>query len=81
MCQATVYLDGEKIMEDVLIVEPFAEGVRLVKLFEPIQVVPAIIRKIDLMKHQVILESTSESEVEDERIRETEGPDPPLDRT
>jgi predicted RNA-binding protein len=66
MCQAAVYLDGKKIMEDVLIVEPVAEGVRLVKLFEPMQVVPALIRKIDLMKHQVILESTAESEVENE---------------
>ena len=66
MCQAAVYLDGEKIMEDVLIVEPVAEGVRLVKLFEPIQVVPAVIRRIDLMKHQVILESPTGSEVENE---------------
>ena len=66
MCQATVYLDGEKIMEDVLVVEPVAEGVRLVKLFEPMRVIPAMIRKIDLMKHQVILESAAESEVENE---------------
>ena len=66
MCQATVYLNGEKIMEDVLIVEPVSKGVRLVKLFEPMQVVPATIRKIDLMKNQVILESTAESEVENE---------------
>ena len=66
MCQAAVYLDGKKIMEDVLIVEPVSNGVRLVKLFEPMQVVPAMIRKIDLMKNQVILESTAESEVENE---------------
>jgi predicted RNA-binding protein len=66
MCQASVYLDGEKIMEDVLMVEPVAEGVRLVKLFEPMQVVPALIRKIDLMKHQIILESAGESEAENE---------------
>lgn len=66
MCQAAVYLDGKKIMEDVLIVEAVAEGVRLVKLFEPMQVVPAMIQKIDLMKHQVILKSTAESEVENE---------------
>jgi len=66
MCQATVYLDGEKIMEDVMLVEPVVEGVRLVKLFEPMRVVPAMIRKIDLMKHQVILESVAESEIENE---------------
>jgi predicted RNA-binding protein len=66
MCQAAVYLDGKKIMEDVLIVEPVSNGVCLVKLFEPMQVVPAMIRKIDLMKNQVILESTAESELENE---------------
>lgn len=62
MCQATVYLNGEEIMKDVLLVEPTPEGVMLVTLFEPPRVVPAIIRKIDLMKHQVILESTEEVE-------------------
>lgn len=57
MCQATVYLNGEEIMKDVLLVEPTPEGVKLVTLFEPPRVVPAIIRKIDLMKHRVLLES------------------------
>jgi predicted RNA-binding protein len=66
MCQATVYLDGEKIMEDVLFIEPVAEGVRLVKMFEPVQLVPARIRSIDLMKHKVLLESQVESEAKDE---------------
>jgi predicted RNA-binding protein len=64
MCQATVYLDGEKIMEDVLVVEPVADGVRLVKLFEPVQLVQATIRKIDLMKHKIILITPKESEKE-----------------
>ncbi len=62
MCQATVYLDGKKIMEDVLVVEPMEDGIRLVKLFEPIQLVQASIRKIDLMKHKIILETPQESE-------------------
>jgi len=44
MCQATVYLNGEVIMRDVLMVEPIPEGVRLIALFEPVQVVPAAIR-------------------------------------
>lgn len=66
MCQATVYLDGEKIMEDVMVLEPVAEGIRLIKLFEPVQVVPAQIRRIDLMKHQVILETRQESEAKNE---------------
>jgi predicted RNA-binding protein len=64
MCQAAVYLDGEKIMEDVLVVEPVSEGVRLVKLFEPARLVKATIRKIDLMKHKVMLETPQESETD-----------------
>ncbi|MEJ2303857.1 MAG: GNAT family N-acetyltransferase [Anaerolineales bacterium] len=47
MCQATVYLNGEVIMRDVLMVEPVQEGVRLTALFEPVQVVPAAIRRIE----------------------------------
>ena len=62
MCQATVYLNGEVIMRDVLMVEPLPEGVRLIALFEPVQVVPAAIRQIDLIKHRVILESLQESQ-------------------
>ena len=79
MCQATVYLDGEKIMEDVMLVEPVSDGFRLVKLFEPVRFVPGILRKIDLMKHQIILETTQIGEVEDERTRETENINTPLD--
>jgi predicted RNA-binding protein len=67
MCQATVYLDGEEIMKDVLLVEPLPEGsLRLVTFFEAPRVVPATIRKIDLIKHKVILESPPESEVSNE---------------
>jgi predicted RNA-binding protein len=66
MCQATVYLNGEEIMKDVLLVEPTPEGVMLVTLFEPPRLVPAIIRKIDLMKHRVILESMEEVDEEHE---------------
>jgi predicted RNA-binding protein len=62
MCQATVYLNGEKIMEDVLVVEPVEDGIRLVKLFEPMRFVQASIRKIDLMKHKIFLETAEESE-------------------
>jgi predicted RNA-binding protein len=61
MCQATVYLNDKVIMQDVLIVEPVPEGVRLTALFEPVQVVPARIRLIDLNKHRVILEALAES--------------------
>jgi predicted RNA-binding protein len=62
MCQATVYLNGEVIVEDVWMVEPVAEGIRLIALFEPVQVVPAAIRQIDLIKHKVILESLQEDQ-------------------
>jgi len=79
MCQAAVYLDGKKIMDDVLVVEPVKDGVHLVKLFEPIQLVRASIRKIDLMKHQIILETPQIAEVEDERAREIKSTDSPLD--
>jgi predicted RNA-binding protein len=57
MCQVAVYLDEEKIMESVLLVEPVPEGVRLVKLFEPPLVVPAVIRQVDLMKNKLFLTS------------------------
>lgn len=76
MCQATVYLNGEVIMEDVLMVEPVPEGVRLIALFEPVRVVPAAIRQIDLIKHKVILESLQESNVNHERNGETTGAEP-----
>ena len=66
MCQATVYLDDVVVMKDVMIVEPVPEGVRLVALFEPIKVLPAVIRQIDLIKHRVMLESISINEVSDE---------------
>ena len=66
MCQARVYLDGEESMKDVLLVEPVPEGIRLVTFFEAPRVVPAIIRKIDLIKHKVILESLGALEVGDE---------------
>jgi len=62
MCQAVVYLDGEEVMQDVLLVEPVPEGIRLVALFDQPRVLPAVIRKIDLMKHKVILETRQEKE-------------------
>lgn len=60
MCQATVYLDGREIMRDVVRVEPVPEGVRLSTFFDPPQIVPAVIREIDLLKHRVVLESLPE---------------------
>lgn len=76
MCQATVYLDDKMIMQDVMLVEPVPEGIRLIALFEPVQVVRAAIRQIDLIKHKVILESLQENEGSRERSGETAGGDP-----
>jgi predicted RNA-binding protein len=79
MCQATVYLNGKEIMRDVMIVEPVPEGVRLIALFEPVQIVPAKIHQIDLIKHKVILETLQERKERHERITKTARADPPLD--
>ncbi len=79
MCQATVYLNGEMIMRDVLMVEPVPESVRLTALFEPVRVVPAAIRRIDLIKHRMILESLQQGEKSYERSRETARANPSLD--
>ena len=60
MCQATVYLNGEEVMRDVLRVELLPDQqVRLFTFFEPPRDLPAVIREIDLIKHRVILESPS----------------------
>jgi predicted RNA-binding protein len=67
MCQATIYLDGKVYMQDVLLVEPTPEGIRLVSLFEPVQVVPALIRQIDLLKHRIFLDSLQGGEKLPER--------------
>lgn len=80
MCQATVYLDDEVIMQDVLMVEPVPEGIRLTALFEPVQVVPAVIRRIDLIKHRMILKSLEESKESHDRSGETARANPLLDR-
>ncbi len=62
MCQVAVYLDDEKIMDNVMLVESLPEGIRLVKMFEPPRVVPAVIRQIDLMKNKLILETVEKDE-------------------
>ncbi|MBU0510246.1 MAG: CooT family nickel-binding protein [Chloroflexi bacterium] len=66
MCQVAVYVDDEKIMDDVMFVEPVPEGVRLIKLFEPPLVVPAIIQRIDLMKNKLFLAKIEQEEVQHE---------------
>lgn len=57
MCQITVYLDDEKIMENVMFVEPTPNGVRLTTLFEQPLEVSATIQKVDLLKNKLILKN------------------------
>ena len=56
MCQITAYLDDEKIMENVMFVEPTPNGVVLSTMFEQPREVSAMIRKIDLLKNVLYLE-------------------------
>jgi predicted RNA-binding protein len=69
MCQITVYLDDEKIMENVLLVEPTPEGVRLVAMFEQPREIKAAIQKIDLIKNILILGNTGKEEIKNGRER------------
>jgi predicted RNA-binding protein len=68
MCQATVYLvrDGqersEEIMQDVILLETTADGVRLSTFFEAPQTVRARIGRIDFLKHTVTLVSEFEGD-------------------
>lgn len=66
MCQLAVYLDDEKIMDSVMLVEPTPGGVRLTRLFEEPVMVPAAIKQVDLMKNQLILEKVDDGEKSDE---------------
>lgn len=66
MCQATVYLNGEEIMRDVLRVQLLPDQqVRLFTFFEPPRELPAVVREIDLIKHRVLLESPSSGSEEE----------------
>jgi predicted RNA-binding protein len=79
MCQVAVYLDDEKIMDDVMLVEAVPEGILLVKLFEPSRVIPAAIRRVDLMENKVFLDTVEQGEHKNGRDRQTESADPALD--
>ena len=62
MCQAKVYLDGNKIMEDVIWLEPTQDGFLLRSLFDDAREVNGRLESIDLLKHQVRLASTAPNE-------------------
>jgi len=59
MCQATVYLDEEKIMEDVIWLEPTEDGFLLKTFFEEPKEVKGTIKSIDLLKHRVLMTSAA----------------------
>ena len=79
MCQATVFLDGKEILQDVTLVEILPEGVRVKVFFDEPIVLPAAVRRVDLLKHQVILETVAKGEDNHERFRETAHNSHPLD--
>ena len=81
MCQATVFLDGDKIMEDVIQVRPTDDGVELSTLFEEPRTVKASIRDIDLLKHTVHLNSLEKAEENHEGNGQAAGTSAALDRT
>ena len=59
MCQITAYLNDEKIMENVMFVEPTPNGIVLSTMFEQPLEVSATIQKIDLLKNVLYLENIS----------------------
>ena len=57
MCQATVYLDDERVMQDVIWLEPTKDGFSMRTFFgEPMEV-KGRLKGIDLLKHRVLLAS------------------------
>lgn len=60
MCQATVYLDGEKVMEDVTWLEPVEGGILVQTFFDAPKVIKGALKGIDLLKHRVLLTAVQE---------------------
>ena len=66
MCQATVYLDDERVMQDVIWLEPTKDGFSMRTFFgEPMEV-KGRLKGIDLLKHRVLLASNDKSQQGDE---------------
>jgi len=60
MCQATIYLNGERIMEEIIQINCTLEGIRLKSFFDEPKFLQADICEIDLLKHRVYLEKKDE---------------------
>ncbi len=65
MCQATVYLDGDKVMEEVIWLEPTPDGFLLRSLFEEPREIRGKLEGIDLLKHRVLLTSKTHGQKEE----------------
>jgi len=59
MCQISAYLNDEKVMENVIFVEPTPGGVVLTEMFEQPREFSATIVRIDLLKNRLFLEDNS----------------------
>jgi predicted RNA-binding protein len=59
MCQASVYLDDVKIIEDVIWLEPTEQGFLLRTFFEEPIEIKGTLQGIDLLKHRVLLTSSA----------------------
>jgi predicted RNA-binding protein len=81
MCQATIYLDGKEIMQDVTLVDILPDGIRVKSFFDTPVILPATIRQIDLLKHRIMVETIQKGEDEHERSGETADVNPSLDGT
>jgi predicted RNA-binding protein len=57
MCQATVYLDDERVMQDVIWLEPTEDGFTMRTFFGEPMTVKGKLKGIDLLKHRVLLTS------------------------
>jgi predicted RNA-binding protein len=55
MCQATVYLDDERVMQDVIWLEPTEDGFKMRTFFGEPMTVKGKLTGIDLLKHRVLL--------------------------
>jgi predicted RNA-binding protein len=63
MCEATVYLGGEgqeMVMKDVVLIEPEGDSFLLINLIGERKLVRGRIKKIDFLKHTIILEGMQE---------------------
>jgi predicted RNA-binding protein len=57
MCQATVYLNDERVMQDVIWLEPTEDGFTMRTFFGEPMTVKGKLKGIDLLKHRVLLTS------------------------